>query len=243
MTHFLASVTTLSEARAAVAGGADIIDCKDPSRGALGALPVATVAAIRTGLPRHILVSATIGDLPADATEVARAAHAMARSGADIVKIGLFPGGDPRATIRALGVLDVAPVRIAGLLLADCEPDFDLIEGMADAGFVGVMLDTAIKANGTLRDHQSPAALSQFAHLAQKRGLFAGFAGSLGLSDIAPLMRLKPNVLGFRGALCTRCVRTGPLDADAVRAVAALMREHGCDQPSTHPALTTGTAR
>jgi len=243
MTHFLASVTTLTEALAAVAGGANIIDCKDPSRGALGALPVATVAAIRAGLPRHILVSATIGDLPADPAEVTRAVQSMAQSGADIVKIGFFPGGDPRATIRALGVLNVAPVRLAGLLLADCEPDFDLIDDMAEAGFVGVMLDTAIKANGALRDHQSPAQLSQFVRSAQNRGLFAGFAGSLGLSDIAPLMRLKPNVLGFRGALCTHGVRTGPLDADAVRAVAALMREHGRDQPATHPALKTGTDR
>lgn len=44
MTRFLASVADLDEARLAVAGGADIVDFKDPHRGALGALPVAAVA-------------------------------------------------------------------------------------------------------------------------------------------------------------------------------------------------------
>lgn len=240
--QFLASVTTVEEALMAVAGGADIIDCKDPARGALGALPVATVAAIRAAVPATIPVSATVGDLPAEQGAVAGAARAMARSGCDIIKIGFFPGGDARATIAALGALDIAPVRIAGLLLADLDPRFDLIGAMAQAHFAGVMIDTARKGGGTLLDHQTPASLSQFAGLAQNRGLFAGFAGSLGLSDIAPLMRLKPDVLGFRGALCTSGSRTGPLDEQAVRAVATLMRAGGRGQPSTRSGIVTGAA-
>jgi len=44
VTRLLASVAGLEEARLALAGGADIVDFKDPRRGALGALPVAVVA-------------------------------------------------------------------------------------------------------------------------------------------------------------------------------------------------------
>jgi uncharacterized protein (UPF0264 family) len=220
-TLFLASVTSVAEAELAVSGGADIIDCKDPARGALGALPVETVAAIKKNVPQQQAVSATIGDLVCDPAIVAEAAVAMAASGCDIIKIGFFPGGDASATIRAVGESCRQPTRIVGLLLADLEPDFSLISEMSEAGFAGVMVDTAHKSNGTLRRHLPDAVLAKFVEEARKHGLFAGFAGSLGLTDIATLMRLKPNILGFRGALCAGAVRTDRLSLEAVRAVRA----------------------
>lgn len=236
MIKFLASVTTVEEARLAASCGAAIIDCKDPARGALGALPVETVAAIAKSLPRHITLSATIGDLTAQPGPVTEATLAMAQTGTDIVKIGFFPGGDARATIAALGQLRLGNVGLVGLLLADRDPDFTLIHDMADSGFAGVMLDTAGKSNGGLRSHLAEPALSQFIALARKRGLFAGFAGSLALSDIAPLMRLKPNILGFRGALCIGAIRTGHLSGDAIRAVAAVLaRRNECETTIPEP--------
>lgn len=221
MTLFLASVTSVAEARLAAQCGADVIDCKDPAQGALGALPVATVAAICQAVPAGIPVSATIGDLPFTPQAVVPAVVQMAQSGCDIVKIGVFPGGDPHETLAALGRLNLGRVRLAGLLLADQNPDFSLIADMADAGFAGVMVDTAAKGAGSLRDHLSPARLASFVNQAHGRGLFAGFAGSLRLSDIEPLMRLKPNVLGFRGALCTGAIRTRQLSNEAIEACAA----------------------
>ena len=72
-TAFLASVTTVAEAELAARCGADIIDCKDPAQGALGALPVRTVTAIRRGVPPSLPVSATIGDLASDPQQIGRA--------------------------------------------------------------------------------------------------------------------------------------------------------------------------
>ena len=46
MTLMLASVLSVEEAETALAHGADIIDCKDPHRGALGALPLARITEI-----------------------------------------------------------------------------------------------------------------------------------------------------------------------------------------------------
>ena len=148
-TRFLASVTGPPEALIAYRCGAHIIDAKDPARGALGALDAATVAAIRACLPSGTIVSATIGDLPADPAHVVDAVAAMSASGCDLVKIGFFPGGDPLVTIAALGQLDLPHARLVGLLLADLEPDFSLIPAMARANFAGVMLDTAGKSGGT----------------------------------------------------------------------------------------------
>jgi uncharacterized protein (UPF0264 family) len=110
--QFLASVTSVAEAGAALAGGADVIDAKNPSEGALGALPLETVGAIRAALPRHVTLSATIGDLAPEPGPVTDAARAMAATGVDIVKVGFFPGGDVRATIRALGAAFGAAPRL-----------------------------------------------------------------------------------------------------------------------------------
>lgn len=216
--RFLASVTSAAEAHLAVASGADIIDCKDPAAGALGALAQARVADIRRAVPRAIPVSATIGDLVPEPEALVAAAAAMAGTGVDTVKIGFFPGGDPRSSIRALGRLQGCRDRLVGLLLADLEPDLSLIDDMADAGFVGVMLDTADKASGTLPDVFAPRALAAFIERVQAHGLLAGLAGSLRLADVPALLGLRPDILGFRGALCAGG-RTGSLDKRAVASI------------------------
>jgi len=216
--RFLASVTSEAEARLAAAHGADIIDCKDPSRGALGALPHETVVRIRRAVPAGIPVSATIGDLPAHPEPVVTAVRAMAATGCDIVKIGLFPGGDVRATIADLGDLASSTALVA-VMIADGAIDLDIIPALAEAGFIGVMLDTAAKDGRTLRDHQPVTVLQSFVAGAHAAGLFAGLAGSLRLAQVPDLLALGPDVLGFRGALCHAADRKATLVATALEAV------------------------
>lgn len=217
--RFLASVTSENEAKLAAAGGADIIDCKNPSEGALGALPTHIVRAVRREVPVHIPVSATIGDLAAEPEPVAAAVGAMAATGADYVKIGFFPGGDARATIKRLQRFPLGRVRLVAVMLADREPDFTLIGDLQRAGFLGVMLDTAGKDGRTLRDHLSVEALAAFVQQARSAGLLAGLAGSLRVTDIPDLLKLDADILGFRGALCAAHRRESAMDVEAVRAV------------------------
>lgn len=246
---FLASVTSVAEALAAIAGGADLIDCKDPASGALGGLPLETIRAIRAALPRAIPVSATIGDLASEPEPVAAAALAVSGTGVDYVKVGFFPEGDARATIERLGeaflgaAARVRPGRsrgmlsqkgadvgapggadrqragLIGLLLADREPDLSLIGLMASAGFKGVMLDTAGKAGGALPQVMPRYRLQAFIREAHRCGMLAGLAGSLQIPHIALLASLKPDILGFRGAICRGRDRSGALDPKAVAQV------------------------
>jgi len=216
---FLASVTDDCEARLAARAGADIIDCKDPGSGALGALPHAVVCAIRTAVPSQTRVSATIGDLVCEPGRVGGAVTAMAATGVDYVKIGLFPGAETAATIAWLGGLPLHGCRLVGVLLADRDPDFGLIESMRRAGFAGAMLDTAGKGGGTLLDCLSASQLREFVARARGAGLFAGLAGSLRPYQIPQLLTLEPDVLGFRGALCLGSVRESGIDAASLRAV------------------------
>ncbi len=220
--RFLASVTNAAEAEICVAGGADIVDAKNPSRGALGALDHAIVRAIRAAVPARTPVSATIGDLPCDPLTVARAVEAMAATGVDYVKIGLFPEGDAAAAIARLAA-EVGPARLVGVLLADLAPDFSLVPKMARAGFAGVLIDTADKSGPPLPDLLGRDALARFIETARDHGLFAGLAGSLRLCHIPSLLDLRPDILGFRGALCGKGVRTGGVDSLAVAAVGAAL--------------------
>jgi (5-formylfuran-3-yl)methyl phosphate synthase len=217
--RLLASVKNADEALIALASGADVIDCKDPSRGALGALTLEAVREIRAVVPRRVPLSATVGDLVPDAAVVCAATEAMAATGVDYVKIGFFPGGDAKATIRALGAGSYGHAALVGLLLADRDPDFDLIKPMADAGFSGVMIDTADKKCGALPDVASRDRLAFFLSEARHYGLFAGLAGALRLEHIPGLLALRPGLLGFRGALCRAADRSGSLDGDAMAAV------------------------
>lgn len=219
---FLASVSSESEARLCATLGADIIDAKNPSTGALGALPGERVRAIRATVPEHIPVSATVGDPIDDPDTVAHAARFMASAGADIVKVGFWPGDAAQVrTVQRLGALALGPVRFVAVLLADRGLDLQLIAPMRDAGFAGVMLDTADKRAGALPDRLDQIALSEFVNAVRMHGMFAGLAGSLRAAHVPQLLTLQPDVLGFRGGLCRHGARTATIDADAVRAVRA----------------------
>jgi uncharacterized protein (UPF0264 family) len=216
---FLASVTSEVEAQTCVALGADIIDAKNPATGALGALPAAKVRAIFESVSGRVPVSATIGDLPTDPELVSTAVCATAATGVDIVKIGFWPGGDGQATLQRLSNLALGRVALVGVLLADQGLELDLMRPMAEAGFAGVMLDTADKASGALPDVLSASVLTQFIETAHGYGMFAGLAGSLRVRHVPELVRLGADLLGFRGGLCRDGQRSDMIDADAVRRV------------------------
>jgi uncharacterized protein (UPF0264 family) len=217
--RLLASVRSVNEAEIAARCGAAIVDCKDPVAGALGALPLATVGAVRRALAPAIPVSATIGDLPCEPASVAEAVTRTAATGVEFVKVGLFPGRMTAATIARLGALRLGRARLVGVLLADLGLDLALVGAMARARFAGAMLDTAAKGAGGLLDCVSTGALGEFITSARNAGLFAGLAGSLRLGHIPELAVLRPDVLGFRGALCRKGQREEEIDPVAVRAV------------------------
>lgn len=215
----------MREALIAVAGGADIIDAKEPARGALGDVAPEIVAAIRSAVAPSIAVSATIGDVACrQVGEVLARTAAMAAAGADIVKIGLFAPGDPRVLLEALAASEAAHGRRFLVMLADRGLDLSLIPELADAGVVGVMLDTGDKTAGALPEIIAAADLEAFVFTARQAGLRVGLAGALRLWHIARLVALSPDVIGFRGALCDAGVRDGEIVVERVGEVARVMR-------------------
>lgn len=226
----LASVTSGAEAAIVVEGGADLVDLKDPARGALGALDAPLVRAVVRQVAGRVRVSATVGDLTAmQPSRLAEAAERMAGTGVDFVKVGFFPAATGAACIDGLAPLAAGGVRLIAVFFADLGFAPELLRLCAAAGFAGVMVDTAGKGRGSLRSCCSDRALARFVGAAHADGLLAGLAGSLTIADIAPLLALAPDYLGFRGALCSAGQRTSALDPAAFARVRAAM----CQQPSS----------
>ncbi len=215
MTGMLASVNSVEEALLALSANVDIIDLKQPSLGALGALETNLVKTIVDEINGRCPVSATVGDLPMQPEIVYRAVKAMTETGVDYVKIGFFPGGDWQGTIEQLATFPESIALIA-VLFADTQLDFAVIDSLANAGFRGVMLDTMNKTSGPLTQVMAKTDIARFVHLAKDRQLLCGLAGSLRLEDIAELMPYQPDYLGFRGALCLEHNRTAQLNRSSI---------------------------
>jgi uncharacterized protein (UPF0264 family) len=241
MTRFLVSVRDVAETETALAAGADIIDLKDPAKGALGALDPAAIASCVTRIAGRAEVSATVGDLPMRAATIRGAVRKIAALGVDHVKLGLFPEGDAE---RCLSLLAVETQRVSLILVifADALPTFDAIRVAARIGAFGVMLDTAGKDGSSLPDHLPLAALARFVTDARAEGLLVGLAGSLKASHVPKLLALQPDLLGFRGALCEGQARGAGLDAGACAAIRALVpRAAHAAADATMPAVSPST--
>jgi uncharacterized protein (UPF0264 family) len=228
MTKWLASVQSLDEAQALESCLPDILDLKNPSSGALGALPLATVSAVVNWLDGRCLSSATVGDLPMQADTIAQAIVAMAETGVDYVKVGLFAAADLRECLNGLTpTLTAIEVPVIAVLFADEDVDLDLLPLIQQAGFSGVMVDTAIKNGQSLLTHWGQDRLKDFVSQARQLNLLCGLAGSLRIEDIDRLEPLGADYLGFRSALCDQQQRTRGLQASQARSVQQRLHQFG----------------
>jgi hypothetical protein len=246
--QLLVSVASAAEAAAALAGGADFIDAKDPSRGALGAVSEVTLRDIHAAVGCARPVTAALGEAAGEA-EIEEAARVFAAAGAAFVKVG-FAG---IAGVTRAAALTMAAVRgaaagsggrggVVAVAYADADrvaslPAGALAEVAARAGARGVLLDTADKEGPGLRGLVAPAALARWVAGAHEAGLFVALAGRLTADDLAFARDAGADIAGVRGAACDGG-RTGRVAADKVRSLAFVVsgfsRTHAALR-SAHP--------
>jgi len=226
VTGLLVSVTNRQEAEIALEAGVDILDMKNPAAGALGRLPLETVADIVTVAKGCCTTSATIGDLPMQPELVAAAVAEMAETGVDIVKIGFFGSAAHEACAEAASRAVAGRARLVAVLMADETPDMSLIPVLRQQRFYGVMLDTASKSGKHLLDYCNIGELRDFCERAKHQGLITGLAGSLRDIHVENLMDLNASYLGFRGAICFKGNRNAGLDANKLHLLKRLLQKN-----------------
>jgi hypothetical protein len=252
----LVSVARADEVADALAGGAEILDVKEPARGSLGRAEPSVLRAARSAAPPAIPVTAALGDtLPGPGRGLdalaARAAE-LARCGAGALKVGLAGTRDTTRARRALEELrarlaetDAPPVRLVAVVFAD-EPGrpirpHDLPGVAAEAGLDGAMLDTLVKGRSIL-ELLGERDLSAWIDDVRARGLFAGLAGSLRLSDLARAAALAPDLVGLRGAVCAGGRGGRVVAARVRRALRGLAGAPPAGQAESAPGLDEGTS-
>jgi len=253
--QLLVSVSNAAEAKAALEGGADYIDAKDPWAGALGAVSAAAFDRICDAVDRARPITAALGDLMDEAT-IEHAARRFAASGAAFVKLGFADATRPRhvanlirAAVRGAreggaGRTGVVAVACADKRAGEAPTPLVLVEVAARAGAAGVLIDTTNKSGPGLRSLVDARDLCAFVTAAHEFGVFAALAGKLAPADLSFVHDTGADVAGVRGAACDGG-RHGSVSAWRVRRLRQLMDAIECyswsadRSSSTRPASTT----
>lgn len=226
MAKLLVSVRSVPEARAALKGGAAVIDIKEPSLGPLGRASGLTWRAILDEVPAHVPVSVALGEL--------------ADLDLDSIRSEDFAG----ITFRKVG-----PAGSGQGWSARWNQVRQLDEGRAGAGWVAVAYADWERANAPTVDEVIAAALEaegcpgvlvdtwdktlgcpivasdewrgRIARI-QDSGRFVALAGRLDWAAIERLSSLEPDLFAVRGAACVGG-REGRVDAALVAELVAVV--------------------
>jgi hypothetical protein len=226
--QLLVSVANGADARAALAGGADVVDAKNPRAGSLGAVSLDTLADIYLTVGGLRPVTAAIGDA-SDEVALEQLSFEFAAAGTSLVKVGFSgistarvaaliaaarrgveAGSRGRSGVVAVGYADdsasVAPAALVAIA--------------ARAGARGVLLDTANKRGPGLPALIDLGTLAAWVADAHRHGLFVALAGKLTADDLPFVVDSGADIAGVRGAACEGG-RAGHVSADRVRMLSA----------------------
>jgi uncharacterized protein (UPF0264 family) len=247
MTRLLVSIRSADEALAALAGGADLIDVKEPSRGALGAADPETWRAVCDAVAGRVPVSAALGELlddrrmgflarrDAGSIEIERSpANDVGRDGVgtpsyeelSFVKAGLAgAANDPdlRERLQSLQRSLPTSTQLVAVAYADAQranapSPWQVLDNALTMQLSVLLIDTFDKAHGDLWSALRDDELRELVRVAHQAGLRVALAGSLTLATLPRALALAPDWIAVRGAACEDG-RSGEVSTARVRAL------------------------
>jgi (5-formylfuran-3-yl)methyl phosphate synthase len=230
MAGLLVSVRSAAEARAAVEGGASVVDVKEPDRGPLGRASIATWREVRAAVPESIPVSVALGEL--GEWDDRRVGIAKDFEGIAFRKLGLagigFDWKTDWARVRAIAPGDARWVAVAyaDWQTAGAPHPIDVLEASLQASDCsGLLVDTFDKTK------PNPLEVSIFwvdwVKRAQQSDRFVALAGGLDLATMVRLAPLRPDLFAVRGASCDHSDRRGAVRRERVAELVQAIRESG----------------
>jgi uncharacterized protein (UPF0264 family) len=226
MPALLISVRDVDEAAAAVAGGADIIDLKEPLRGSLGRADAHVWRQVTQRVGTRVPISAALGELLDERPPCGTQDWAGVR----FVKWGLAgcrrrPDW-PNRWAAAKGRLPPG-LRSVGVIYVDAEAAAapepgDVLCHAARLGCWGILFDTHGKDQGSLFDLMPAAQLDTLIQAAHDHSMAAALAGSLADAQIRRAVQLAPDLIAVRTAACVGG-RNGRVSEEKVRRLAQII--------------------
>jgi (5-formylfuran-3-yl)methyl phosphate synthase len=211
----LVSVRSAAEVAPALAGGADIIDAKEPSHGSLGPVAPGVLAEIAAIIPGHCWLSAALGDCRTadEARAIISSLALRPRPAPQFLKVGFQGVAEPTQVHgilssaadtagRSSAIPAVIAVAYADAARATSIDPWLLVELAGKAGASGILLDTYTKGSGSLLSWFTPGDLMRWVAFAQAAGLLTAVAGSLTSENADAVLAADPDIVGIRGAAC-----------------------------------------
>ncbi|MCI0361365.1 MAG: (5-formylfuran-3-yl)methyl phosphate synthase [Planctomycetaceae bacterium] len=230
MTGLLVSVRSAAEAEIALAGGADLIDIKEPRRGSLGAADPAVWNEVRHVVAGRRPVSVALGELADLRTD--NLALAAGLSFAKVGLAGCAQSGDWMA--RWTKAMAMLPAGVGPVLAAYADwqsarsPEPALLLPLASRLRSPLLLvDTFDKSAGGLLDHVGIDELAALSEQAARHQMRLVLAGSLDEAAIRRLAPLRPAYFAVRGAACGG-QRTQAVQLDRVKRLVEVVQTSVC---------------
>lgn len=209
-----------------MAGGAHIVDAKEPALGPLSPVSPATLQSICAAVPPEVSLSVALGD--ARSTELGDVVAAVApmRPRAGLYFKAALVSASARAAqpdmARAARLLQARPDRpeLVVARYVDAPDDAadlaDWVDACAASGARGLLLDTSRKEGGNLLASVDVRSLAALRRRATRHGVWLAVAGGMTVDDMERLGEIRPHVVGVRGAVCVGG-RAGSLSIERVR--------------------------
>ncbi|MDR2719467.1 MAG: (5-formylfuran-3-yl)methyl phosphate synthase [Nitrososphaerota archaeon] len=233
----LISPQNTKEAIEAIAGGANIIDVKNPKEGSLGANFPWVIKEIKQLIPDNVELSCTLGEAPNLPGSITLAAYGAASLEVNYVKVGLSGVQTVQKTVNLLENIVHATkmcnskIKVVAAGYGDyfragsIEPQL-VVQAAFTAKADIVMLDTAIKDGKNIFNHQTPQQLEEFIDTAHKHNLGVALAGSLQAQDLPVVKKLGADFVGLRGAACQNNNRdTGHITRERVKKLSEIIKQ------------------
>jgi uncharacterized protein (UPF0264 family) len=203
--NLLVSVRSPIEASAALVGGADLIDVKEPLRGPLGRADddlIAAIAFMVGGLRR---VSAAMGELADFAGNLPSTPLAYLKWG--LSRCRGLPWREKLLALRETTKATVVPTAYADAERAEAPPVEEIAAFAIDAGFPVLLIDTWHKDGQGLFSWLNADRLAELSDRLHERDTELALAGSLKLEDLPALRHINADWMAVRGCVCTAGLR------------------------------------
>ena len=220
----MVSVQNLPEAIQALKGGADIVDVKNLQEALVGSAEPQLVKEVREAVPGDHHASVTLGVVPNQVGTVAMAVYSAGILNATSVKVG-FMNTEYDEAVEILQASRRALVGSDTKLIGSLFADNPLYEGLDPHEMVrlasegqcdGFLVDTLAKDGRNLFDFLSESELREMVFEGKQLGMSTALSGHLKVENLDELARVNPDIVGVRGAACSRGDRTDGVHWKAV---------------------------
>ncbi|MFX1514577.1 MAG: (5-formylfuran-3-yl)methyl phosphate synthase [Promethearchaeota archaeon] len=221
----LISPRSLDEAQKVIAGGADIVDIKNPAEGSLGAGSPRLIKAVKKLTGDKTEVSAALGDISVWMPgTIGLAAYGAMQAGANYVKMGALKINEQQA-------IDTAKACVSALngscsMVIAAYADASRVNGLSPLKIPQIatstnshvaMIDTAIKDGRGLLKNMKTYTLRKFIKESHGYGLKVALAGEVKLAEIELLKSLETDIIGLRSAVCENGQRNASINEARIR--------------------------